>query len=148
MSTEQNKAVVRRFIEEVLDGGRADLVLELFAPDCVIHFAHLPEPYVGNATYAAALTPGVDGRSPYVTTIEHLIAEDDLVAVRLRHDVTYTADVPSRVGMLPATGKSISWMAHPHFRLRDGRIVEQWIQRDEAGILQQLGGLPATDRAR
>ena len=59
MSLEANKAVVRRFIEEVLDGGNTDLMLEIFAPDCVIHFAHLAEPYVGNAVYAAALAPGV-----------------------------------------------------------------------------------------
>ena len=64
MSTEQNKLVVRRFIEDVLDGGNTDLILELFAPDCVIRFAHLPEPYVGNATYAAALAPGA--ANPYI----------------------------------------------------------------------------------
>ena len=64
-----------------------------------------------------------------------------MVAVRLRHDVTYIADVPSRVGMLPAAGKSVMWYAHPMFRIQDGKIVEEWVQRDEAGILEQLGGL-------
>ena len=141
MTLEANKAVVRRFVEEVLDGGNTDLMLEIFAPDCVIHFAHLAEPYVGNETYAAALAPGMSRRSHFVTTIEHMIAEGDMVALRLRHDVTYTADIPSRVGMLPAAGKSIHWYAHPMFRVRDGKIVEEWVQRDEAGILEQLGGL-------
>jgi len=41
----------------------------------------------------------------------------------------------------PAAGKTVTWVVHPHFRLKDGRIVTEWIQRDEAGILQQLGGL-------
>jgi predicted ester cyclase len=141
MSLEENKAVVRRFVDEVLDGGNTDLMLEIFAPDCVIHFAHLKEPYVGNTTYAAALAPGVSRRSSFVTTIEQMIAEGDMVALRLRHDVTYTADVPSRVGMLPAAGKTVSWYAHPMFRLKDGKIAEEWVQRDEAGILEQLGAL-------
>jgi len=145
MSTVTNKAVVRRFVEEVLDGGNTDVMLEIFAPNCVIHFAHLAEPYVGNAVYAAALAPGVSRRSSMVTTIEQMIAEGDMVALRLRHDVTYTADVPSRVGMLPAAGKSVSWYAHPMFRLEDGRISEEWVQRDEAGILQQLGALPSRE---
>ena len=147
MSAEQNKAVVRRFIEDVLDNGQTDLILELFAPDCLIHFAHLPEPHRGNAAYAAALARVTAGRSKMVTTIEHMIAEDDFVAVQLRHVVSYTADLPSRVGILPAAGKTITWVAHPHFRLKNGRIAEEWIQRDEAGILQQLGGLAGAGRA-
>jgi predicted ester cyclase len=148
VSTEENKAVVRRFFNEVLDGGNVDLILELYTPDCVIHFAHLSEPYVGNAAYAAALAPGVERRSHLVTTVEHLIAEDDLVAVRIRHDVTYTADVPSRVGMLSAAGKSVSWAAHAFFRLEGGRIAEEWVERDEAGMLQQLGGLGSPTSSR
>jgi predicted SnoaL-like aldol condensation-catalyzing enzyme len=107
VTTEANKAVVRRFIEEVLDAGNTDLMLELFTPDCVIHFAHVPKPHIGNAAYAAALAPNSSRQSRFVTTIEHMIAEGDFVAVQLRHEVTYTADVPSRVGMLSAAGKSL-----------------------------------------
>jgi len=143
MSIERNKAVVHRFFEEVLDGGNMDLMLELFASDAVVHRPEVPAPIVGNAAYAALLSPGLARRSHFVTTIEYMIGEDDLVAVRLRHDVTYIADIPSRVGMLKATGKSIHWYAHAFFRVRDGKIVEEWVQRDEAGILQQLGGLQA-----
>jgi predicted ester cyclase len=146
VSVEQNKAVVRRFFGEVLDGGNAELMLEIFAPDCVIHFNHLPEPYVGNANYAAALAPGFKRRSHFVTTIQHLIGEGDLVAARIRHEVTYTADVPTRVGTLPAVGKSVTWTANVFFRLVDGRIAEEWIERDETGMIEQLGGLHGPGR--
>jgi predicted ester cyclase len=148
VSTEENKAVVRRFFNEVLDGGNVVLMLELYTPDCVIHFAHLSEPYVGNAAYAAALAPAFERRSHFVTTIEHLIAEGDLVAVRIRHDVTHTADVPSRIGILSAVGKSVSWTANAFFWLEGGRIAEEWIERDEAGMLQQLGGLGSPTSAK
>ena len=82
VTTEANKAVVRRFIEEVLDGGNTDLMLELFTPDCVIHFAHPPEPHIGNAAYAAALAPHSSRQSRFVPTIEHMIVEGDFVAVQ------------------------------------------------------------------
>jgi predicted ester cyclase len=143
MSLEDNKAVVRRYFDEVLDGKRTEVVYELFAPNCRVHFPHETEPRVGSHVVAAALAQGSARTSSMVSHIEHLIAEGDLVAVRLRHDVTYQDDIPSRVGMLSARGKSVSWVAHAFFRLKDGRIVEEWVQRDEAGILQQLGGLPS-----
>jgi steroid delta-isomerase-like uncharacterized protein len=144
MAIEANKAVVRRFFDEVLDQGKTDLMLELFAPDCVIHFNHLPKPHVGNAAYAAALAPGVRQRSRFETTIQHLIAEGDLVAARIHHTVTYTGDVTTRIGKVPAAGKTITWTANVFFRFEDGRIAEEWIERDEAGMLQQLGVLTTT----
>ena len=77
-----------------------------------------------------------------------MIAEGDLVAVRLRHKVTYRADWQSRAGKIASSGKSITWTANVFFRMRDEMIVEEWVERDEAGMLQQLGALPGPDRAK
>jgi len=148
MTTAANKAVVRRYFEDVLDGGQVSLVAELFAPDCVVHRPELPEPLVGREQVTAYVSARPRAYSHSVTSFEHVIAEGDLVAVRLRHEVTYRADWQSRAGKIAAVGKSITWTANVFFRIRDEMIVEEWVERDEAGMLQQLGALPGPDRAR
>jgi predicted ester cyclase len=147
MTTAANKAVVRRYFEEVLDGGHVSLVEELFAPNCVIHRPELPEPLVGREQVTAYVSRRPSAYSHSLTSFEHVIAEGDLVAVRLRHDVTYRADWQSRAGMIAAIGKSITWTANVFFRIRNEMIVEEWVERDEAGMLQQLGGLRSSPRA-
>ena len=148
MTTAANKAVVRRYFEDVLDGGQVSLVAELFAPDCVVHRPELPEPLVGREQVTAYVSARPRAYSHSVTSFEHVIAEGDLVAARLRHEVTYRADWQSRAGKIAASGKSITWTANVFFRIRDEMIVEEWVERDEAGMLQQLGALPGSGCAR
>jgi predicted SnoaL-like aldol condensation-catalyzing enzyme len=138
MSIAANKSVIRRYFQDVLDGGQASLVAVLFAPDCVVHRPELPEPLVGREQVTAYVSARPRTYSRSVTSFEHLIAEDDLVAVRLRHEV----------GKIASSGKSITWTANVFFRVRDEMIVEEWVERDEAGMLQQLGALPGPDHAR
>ena len=148
MTIAANKSVVRRYFQDVLDGGQVSLVAELFAPDCVVHRPELPEALVGREQVTAYVSARPRTYSHSVTSFEHVIAEDDLVAVRLRHEVTYRADWQSRAGKIASSGKSITWTANVFFRMRDEMIVEEWVERDEAGMLQQLGALPGPDRAK
>ena len=64
-------------------------------------------------------------------------------AVRFRDDVDERGS-NRRIGRVAAAGKSIAWDATAVFRLQDGRIVEEWVSRDELGMLQQLGAMPAS----
>ena len=148
MTIAVNKSVVHRYFEDVLDGGQVSLVETLFAPDCVVHRPELPEPLVGREQVTAYVSARPRTYSHSVTSFEHSIAEGDLVAVRLRHEVTYRADWQSRAGKIASSGKSITWTANVFFRMRDEMIGEEWVERDEAGMLQQLGALPAPDRAK
>jgi predicted ester cyclase len=141
VTVEENKALVRRYFDEVLDGGNTELVQELFTPDCITHFPHPSEPRVGSAALAAGLAQGRQRIERNITHIDQLIAEGDLVAVQLRHDVTYRSDVSTRVGSFPTNGKTVSWGAHVFFRIRDGKIAEEW-------VLLQLGALPGSDRPK
>ena len=112
MTIAANKSVVRRYFEDVLDGGQVGLVVELFAPDCVVHRPELPEPLVGREQVTAYVSARPRTYSHSVTSFEHVIAEGDLVAVRLRHEVTYRADWRSRAGKIASSGKSITWTAN------------------------------------
>ena len=147
MTIAVNKSVVHRYFEDVLDGGQVSLVETLFAPDCVVHRPERTTPLVGHEQVTAYVSARPRTYSHSVTSFEHVIAEDDLVAVRLRHEVTYRADWQSRAGKIASSGKSITWTANVFFRMRDEMIVEEWVERDEAGMLQQLGALPDPDRA-
>ena len=81
MSLEANKALVRRYFDEVLDGKRTEVVYELFAPDCRVHFPHETEPRVGSDVVFRSLAAARDNVGTMVSHLEHLIAEGDLVAV-------------------------------------------------------------------
>jgi len=123
MSTEQNKAVVRRFIEEILNNQNVALVDELFAPDYVNHLA--PGGREGFKQFVTMLSSAFPGLKTH-SSIEHLIAEGDYVVAR----ITYHA---SNAGK-EATGSDLS-----EYRLANGKIVEDWPPSSVAGLLQQVG---------
>ncbi len=107
MAADQNKAVVRRFITEVLSGGQLDRVDELLAPNYVNRAfgADLPAFKELLAGLAAALP---ERRFD----VEELIAEADAVVAR------FTLE------MRDPSGKAISVRGLTYYRLTDGKIVE------------------------
>ena len=128
MSTEQNKAVVRRFIEETLDKQDYALVDELLAPDYVNHLA--PGGREGFKQFNTMLRSALPDLKIH-TTIEHVIAEGDYVVARITFQVTNAGK--------EATGSDLS-----EYRLANGKIVEDWPPSGVAGLLQQVGvTLPA-----
>jgi predicted ester cyclase len=68
-------------------------------------------------------------------TVEQLIGEGDLVAVRLRGQATHTGEV---MGIAP-TGKRITWTENEIFRLADGRVVESWGEGGLEEALAEIG---------
>jgi predicted ester cyclase len=108
MSTEQNKAVVRRFITEVLAGGNLDAVDELLAPSYVNRG-------MGGTDLAGfkAMLPGMGAAMPArQMEIKDLVAEGDAVVARFTYEITL------------ATGKKVSARGLTYYGLADGRIVE------------------------
>ena len=115
MSTEQNKAVVRRFITEVLGGGNAALADELLAPNYV-------NPMMGSdrAAFKGYLA-AIGGALPDLRIeIQDLVAEGDAVVARWTMVGTHTG---SLMGESP-TGNKISARGLTYYRLANGKIVE------------------------
>ncbi len=123
MSTEQNKAVVRRFIEEVLNNQNAALVDELLAPDYVNHLA--PGGREGFKQFAPMLSSAFPNLKTH-SSIEHLITEGDYVVARITYHVTNAGK--------EATASDLS-----EYRLANGKIVEDWPPSGVAALLQQVG---------
>ena len=135
MSTEQNKAVVRRFVEEVINKHNLAKIDELFNTDYVNHTPGLPpgreaEKQLNSVSFAAF----PDAR----VTIEDLVAEGDKVAARVSYRGTPTGDFMG----IPPTGKQFIVTGAGVFRVADGKIAEQWSNLDMLSLMQQLGAIP------
>ena len=133
MSTDDNKRLVRRFVDEALASGRVDAIDELVAPDFVSHTWDMTD---AGRDKLKATTPQMHARLTDVEmTVDDLVAEGDRVVARLTSSATPTGDFMG----LPAAGKRYSISEMHWFRLRDGQIVEHWHQMDGLGLQRQLG---------
>jgi steroid delta-isomerase-like uncharacterized protein len=135
MTTEENKAVIRRFYEEVWNKGNVDVALEVFADDYIRHDLRPGKALPGGegqrriaAEFRAAF-PNVH------MGVDLMVAEDDLVVARWTTTGTNTGPWN---GVAP-TGKPIQYSGVNIFRLANGKVVEIWNHRDDLGVMQQTG---------
>lgn len=126
MSTEENKAIVRRVVEEVFNSGNMEAADQLLASD-------YSEGIKQTATMLRAAFPDLH------FTIEDIVAAEDKVAIRATVHCTHLG---SFMGM-PPTGKQAIWTGIDISRIVGGKIVELWAQYDYLGLMQQLGVLPS-----
>ena len=132
--TERNKAVVRRFIEEVQNQKDWDTFDELHAPDFVNLSAPpgIPSDVEGGKMFLGAF---VNAFPDSHVTIDDMIAEGDRVVTKKTFTGTHTADF---MGIAP-TGKRVEIQYVDILRLRDGHITEHWLSMDQLSLMQQLG---------
>lgn len=133
MTTEDdNKAIVRRWIDEAYRLGNLAIVDELFAPDYAANGRHLGRDGVkGAVTMIKTAFPDI------TVDIEEIVAEGERVVVRVTTRGTHLGPF---MGM-PATGRSMTMGGIMIYRVIDGLIVEDHEAVDEAGMLRQLGAL-------
>jgi predicted ester cyclase len=141
MSIESNKAIVRRYFEEVVDKSKLDILGEIVSTDCIIHRPEASEPIQGLEAFKHALKSILQVYSECTTTIHDLIAEEDRVACRLSHRAVNRSQWTSRLGTHAVAGKTVTWPAIAIFRFHDSKIAEEWVSRDELGMLIELGVL-------
>lgn len=132
MSQAANKAVVRAFIEEMMNVQHVERIEEFVAPDAIHHER------TGDVNYRVALHSVFDNpEHGWEFTVDDLIADGDMVAARCT--ASYIAwgdhnelDVPYQPGT-----RATVWHAH-YFRLRDGKIVEHWPVREIWDAVKQF----------
>ena len=145
MPTEDNKAIVKRFFEEVCNGRDLQAAEALFDPELV-----LLEP--------RSVSPGGKGISAIQNEVstyhkgfadaqwivhEMLAAENDRVVVRWTGQGTHTGDLAG----IPPTGQKISVEALTLFTCRNGKIIEMIDSWDALSMMQQLGLAPRPGQA-
>ncbi|MDQ6748736.1 MAG: ester cyclase [Candidatus Dormibacteraeota bacterium] len=140
---EANKAVARRYYEEVLTGGNVDALDHLAAEDYIEH-----DPFPGQGNGRADLKARVgyllSAFSPLSFNIEDVIAEGDKVVVRWKNAGTHSGNFMG----IPATSKQFSVAGVDIHVVRDGRLAEHWHVVDQFSQMQQLGLLPVPEGAR
>jgi len=135
LSTATHKAIVRRYIEQVLNEQRHDLAEEFLTENIEFHGSGIPPGLdvvkQWLTTFAAAFPDGH-------ITIEDMVAEEDRVVARITFNGTHQAEIEG----IPATGKKVSMPGITIFRLDNGKIAEGWLLNDNLSLMQQLGAIP------
>ena len=143
-STEdENRALVRRWFEEVWNRGREELIEQLRAPDTrATGLGEGNRESLGHAPFRAFYSNLRRTFPDLHVTIEDIIAEGDKIAVRITMAGTHMGDA---LGTAP-TGRTVSFGGIVMARIVNGRIAEAWNNIDQLGILKQIGALPADSR--
>jgi steroid delta-isomerase-like uncharacterized protein len=138
MSTEDNKALVRRWFEELFNQGNLAIADEIVAADHIYTDPSTPGLPPGPA--AAKLTTDLY-RSAFPDahiTIEDVVAEGDKVVTHWTARGTHKGDLFG----VPATGKQATTTGMTVQRVAGAKIAETWQVWDTLGLLQQLGAIP------
>ncbi|MEX0875608.1 MAG: ester cyclase [Actinomycetota bacterium] len=137
--SEANKAVVRRWVEDVQSDHRFEVMEEIFAPDIVNHDrpGGLPSPQ--GIEGIREFFKGIVAAFPdFKAVIEDQIAEGDKVVTRKTISGTNQGEFMG----IPPTGKRMEVPVIDVFRVVDGKCTDHWSVVDQMGMMQQLGLMP------
>jgi steroid delta-isomerase-like uncharacterized protein len=136
MSTEENKALARREIEEIFSAkGSLDAAEEIYAPNYISHQPAGAEDIHGLEAIKQ-FAAGVREAFPDTEiTIEDQIAEGDKVVTRFTSRGTHQGELWG----IPATGREVEVTSVSTNRIEGGKIAEHWTSADRLGMMQQLG---------
>ncbi|HUS11421.1 MAG TPA: ester cyclase [Pyrinomonadaceae bacterium] len=135
--SEENKALVRRWFEEVWNKGRSEAIEEMFAADGIAHgLSDDPEKPMQGPGDFKPFHAAFRGAFPDVDTIvEDLIAEGDKVAARCSVRGKHTGD---HLGVA-ASNAPVEFTGITIVRINDGKIVEAWNNFDFLKMNKQIG---------
>ena len=139
MSTEANKVLARRLLEDDISRGDEAVAEQIIHPTFFDH------------TNPPGMQHGLDGHKAIVRLfraafpdqwwqIDDLISEGDMVVARTTMTGTQTGDFFG----IPPTGKSVTVTGVHVMRIADGKIAEHWGNNDDLGLMRQLGVIPAS----
>jgi predicted ester cyclase len=131
------KALVKRFMDEALAQGKVDVIDELVADDYVEH-QELP-----------GIEPNKDGLKKFAAMVHDALPDMKVEALKIveEGDEVWVHSLTSgthkgEIFGIPATGKKVTWAAIDRVRLKDGKAVEHWGVSDDLGLMTQLGVIP------
>ena len=128
--TQENKALVRRYLEEIINRGEMSVADQIFAPDYVNHSAG-GGIGVSLGDFIKSLINMRTAFPDWHVTIEDMVTEGDIVVDRVRISATHTGSVNG----VPASGRRIATLAIHMWRVADGRLAEGWYATDALPIV-------------
>jgi steroid delta-isomerase-like uncharacterized protein len=136
MSTEQNKATIRRWFDEAWNNGNFASAGEMYSTNYILHDPSGPVPSPEGLTQL--ITAYRTGFPDLHVSIEDMVAEEDKVASRFIVRGTHKGELMG----IPPTGKQVTVSSILISRFADGKWAEDWANYDALGMMQQIGALP------
>lgn len=140
MTPEEGNALINRFYDEGWNANSLAVYDELVTDDFVDHQA-MPGLPPGRAGFVALNVMFRSAFPDVWVTVDDIVTEGDLVAARWTSTGTHQGDLFG----IPATGKSVKITATVVYRTEGGRLAEGWINRDDFGLMRQLGVIPTPE---
>jgi steroid delta-isomerase-like uncharacterized protein len=143
VSSEENKAIFRRYVEEVGNEGRLELADEIF------------DRYLAHQADGSVLERGPEDVKRFMgefrqafpdfhSTVEDQIAEGDKVVTRWTMRGTHEGEFRG----MPPTGNKLEITGIGIFRFSEGKVVESWDNFDQLGMMRQLGAIPSSGQSQ
>jgi steroid delta-isomerase-like uncharacterized protein len=145
MSTEENKAIARRALEELFSAqGDLDVADEIISPDYIGHDPVSPEDVRGPEGAKETAMMYRNAFPDVQLSVEDQLAEGDMVATRWIASGTHQGDM---MGIAPS-GNRVTVSGTSVERIVDGKIEETWDNYDALGMMQQIGAIPSPEEAQ
>jgi steroid delta-isomerase-like uncharacterized protein len=136
----ENEALVRRYVEEVYDQRKLEVVGEIFASDLTLHDPDLPGGARGPEGIKRVVETFVDAFPDLQVSLDEELSSGEKVVTRWTSRGTHRGEL---MGIAP-TGNRVEVTAVGIWRVADGKIAEAWLVFDALGMMQQLGIAPTS----
>jgi steroid delta-isomerase-like uncharacterized protein len=141
MSVEENKALIRRAFQQAVNEKRVELFDEVLAPNYTNYT--FPAPAPGPEGFKQVMAMFFNAFPDMIVELQDVIGEGDKVVTRGVMRGTHQGEFMG----IPATGKPIEVNYIDIWRIENGQGVDNWVQLDMMGMMQQLGVIPAPGQA-
>ncbi len=132
--SEENKVPLHRFVKEVWNGGRLDLIDELVGPGYRSHVVHARR--VNNRGELKRWVSDVRTPFPDIRfTIEDLLADDDKTILRWTSEASHDGEFL----VVSGTGKRVVCRGISISRFVGGKVAEEWGEWDALRFKEQIG---------
>ena len=135
--SDQNKKLIQQLFGEAMNGRNLAILNNIIAPDFVNH--GIPDSKPGPEGFKAIVQGFLDAFPDMGINVEQIVTEGDTVATR----GYWTGTNKGSFMGLPATGKKVRVEYADFWKIKNEKCIENWVQMDFAGLMQQLSGIPA-----
>lgn len=136
--SEESKVVLKRLFDDILNGGKLEVLDEIVSPDFFNHSTAMgvtPD----REGWRASLGMLLAGYADMHYEVSDLIGEGEMAALRFDTQGTHIGNL---FGAAP-TGKKVYWSGMFICRVVDGKMVERWELRTDLKTMKQLGVIPS-----
>ncbi|MGC1308557.1 MAG: ester cyclase [Phormidesmis sp.] len=134
LTPDASKAKSRQFFEDLIAGGRTDLIATLVTPDFTLHFPALPTPVRGQAALERFINVLRTAFPDIRYTLEREMCDNTMTALRWHMTGTHKGEFKG----MPASGNTVNMQGVSLFRLEEGQIAEMWINENDLGLMEQI----------